>query len=160
MALTGYMKLTGKNMGVIDGDCLQKNYEKLVHFYGVEHKIEVPFDKASGERTGRRLHHPFIVTKAVDRASPQLYQLCTTGEQVDVVLQYNRINDKGVEEVYFTVTLSTAQVVHIRHTKPLTLLEANKPLYDMEEVAFAYQKIQWENNVASKTAQDDWQSRT
>ncbi len=160
MALTGYLKLEGEKQGNIAGDCMQKGHENWIHSYGVDHKIEVPFDKASGERTGRRLHHPFIVTKAVDKSSPQLYQACTTGERLKTVqLDYHRINEKGLEETYFTVKLENAQVVHIRHTKPLTLLDANKPLYDMEEVAFAYQKIDWINVVAKTQASDDWQSR-
>ena len=73
-------------------------------------------------------------------------------------LDFIRINEKGQEELYYTITLENAIIVAIHHEKPLTFLDQNKPYHDMEEVSFTYEKITWSHKVANKEAVDDWKS--
>ncbi len=71
-------------------------------------------------------------------------------------LDYYHISDKGQEELYYQVSLENAIVVNMKHEKPLTFIEDNKPYLDMEEVSFTYEKITWTHKTANKEAVDDW----
>ena len=157
MALTSYLSLEGKSQGAIEGDCVQKGREKTILVQEIAHAVEIPRDLQSGLPTGQRIHHPFVITKAIDEASPLLYQACTAGEQMaNWELQYFRINETGNEENYYTVKLENAIIVNIKHYKPMAFMEENKPFRDMEEVSFTYEKITWTHNIGSKEASDDW----
>ncbi len=157
MAMTSYLSLEGQSQGAIEGDCTQKGRENKILVYSIEHGMEIPRDTHTGLPTGQRIHKPFTITKHVDPASPLLYQACSTGEHMKKwELEYYHINEKGQEELYYTVTLENAIVVSIRHFKPTTFVEANKPYHDMEEVSFTYEKITWSHKTANKEAVDDW----
>ena len=157
MAMTSYLTLEGNSQGKIEGDCTQKGHEKWILVYGTNHEIEIPRDQHTGLATGQRIHRPFTITKHIDDASPLLYQACATGERMKKwELDYNHINEKGQEQLYFTVQLENAIVVNIHHYKPLTFLDENKPYHDMEDVSFTYEKITWSHKVANKEAVDSW----
>ena len=159
MAMTSYLKLEGKNQGALEGDCTQKGHEKWILVYQIEHSIEIPRDTHTGLPTGQRIHNPLTITKKIDPASPLLYQACASGEQMKTfMLDYHQISEKGQEVLYFQVQLENAIIVKIRHYKPLTFLEENKPYHDMEEVSFTYEKITWSHKVANKEAIDDWKA--
>ena len=159
MALTGYLKLEGQNQGKIEGDCTQAGREKTILVYGINHELEIPRDTHTGLPTGQRIHHPFVITKHVDPASPLLYQACASGEQMKSwEIEYYRINEKGQEELYFTVALEEAILVSMKHYKPMTFLPENKPYHDMEEIMFTYSKITWSHKTANKEAVDDWKA--
>jgi type VI secretion system secreted protein Hcp len=160
MALTGYGQMEGMSQGPIKGDCNQAKYLDWIMIYGIDHGIKLPANPLTGMPTGQRQHQPYKITKAVDTASPLLYQACTSGEHMKKCnIVYNRINERGQEEQYFGVTLENAIIVAIRHYKPLTLLEENKPYHDMEEISLSYTKIIWQHTVANMEAADDWASR-
>ncbi len=157
MAMTSYLKLEGMSQGPIEGDCTQKGYEGWILVHAVEHGIELPRDTLSGMPTGQRQHSALTITKSMDAASPLLYQACTSGEHMKKFeLVYNRINPQGQEEQYFSIKLENAIVVKMRHYKPLTFLEQNKPYHDMEEVSVSYTKITWHHITENKEATDDW----
>ena len=44
MAMTIYMKVTGKNQGEIKGDCTQQGRENLILCYFMDHTVEIPKD--------------------------------------------------------------------------------------------------------------------
>lgn len=157
MALTGYLKVVGKNQGEIQGDCKQSGRENLIIVNEVDHSIEIPRDPHTGLPTGQRIHLPMKITKHLDQASPKLNQACTSGEQLsEVTLQFYRINEKGQEEHYYTVKLENAIIVKMRCYKPMTFLEENKPYKDMEEVYFSYEKIIWTYEPDGVEAEDSW----
>ena len=157
MALTSYLKVEGMIQGAIDGDCVQKGHENWILIYDIKHEVEIPRDRLTGMPSGQRMHKPFVITKAVDQATPLLYQACCSGEHMkSFEVHYNRISEKGQETLYYTVKLENAVVVNMRHHKPMTFLEEHKPYHDMEEVSFAYSRITWTHVEASKEAVDDW----
>ena len=52
MALTMYMKVTGKNQGEIKGSCDQGGDKKdKILVYAMDHKVEIPKDTHTGQRT-------------------------------------------------------------------------------------------------------------
>ncbi|MGM0417343.1 MAG: Hcp family type VI secretion system effector [Thermodesulfobacteriota bacterium] len=159
MAMTGYMKLEGKNQGEIKGGCTQEGREDMILVYGISHHIEIPKDTHTGLPTGQRIHHPFLITKEIDKGSPLLYQACCSGEQFNnVEVDYYRINEKGQEEHYYTVKLQNAIIVSMTTYKPLTFLEQNKPYKDMEDVQFTYEKIIWTYESDGIESEDSWKT--
>ncbi len=159
MAMTGYLTLEGQNQGKIEGNCTQAGRENMILVYGLDHTIEIPTDTHTGLPTGQRIHGPITITKAVDPASPLLYQACASGEQMKTwQLDFYHINEKGAETLYFQVLLENAIVVKMRSYKPLTFLQENKPYHDMEDVSFTYEKITWSHKTANKEAVDDWKA--
>jgi type VI secretion system secreted protein Hcp len=159
MALTAYLSVTGKSQGEIKGDCPQGGDKKdKILVYGSDHAVEIPKDTHTGLPTGQRIHKPLTVTKHKDPASPKLFKACSTGENVDVVLDYYRIKPDGSEEKYFTVKLQDAVIVNLREFTPETFLPANKPYHDMEEVSFTYSKITWTYNDGNVEFTDDWKA--
>jgi len=158
MALTSYMKVTGKTQGVIKGDCDQADGKKkdTILVYGTEHNVEIPKDTHTGLPTGQRIHHPFTAIKHKDQASPKLWQATCKGEQCTVEINYFRITATGMEQNYFTIKLENAIVVNMREYNPLTFLPDNKPFSDMEEVSFTYSKITWTYTDGNIEYTDDW----
>ena len=67
MALTMYMKVTGKNQGEIKGSCDQGGDKKdKILVYGTDHQVEIPRDTHTGLPTGQRIHLPISITKGKD----------------------------------------------------------------------------------------------
>lgn len=157
MALTAYMKVTGKSQGEIKGDCPQGGDKKdKVLIYNIDHLVEIPKDTHTGLPTGQRIHHPLTITKHKDLASPKLFQCCCNGEQCEVEILHYRIKADGTEENYFKVKLEDAIIVNMREYTPLTFVPENKPYQDMEEVSFTYSKITWTYTDGNIEFTDDW----
>ena len=157
MALTAYLKVKGKTQGDIKGDCPQGGDKKdSILVYAVEHNVEIPTDTHTGQPTAQRIHHPLVVTKAIDNASPKLYQASCQGESCEVTLDYYRIKNDGTEEKYFTIKLAEATVVNMNQFTPLTFLPENKPYKNMEKISFSYSKITWTYNDGNIEFTDDW----
>jgi type VI secretion system secreted protein Hcp len=157
MAMTSYLKLTAANQGAIEGDCAQTGHEGTILVYEVDHHVEIPRDKLTGLPTGQRIHKPMIITKHLDCASPKLQQACTSGERItEALLEFFRINEKGLEEHYYTVKMENAIIVEMRNFKPITFMEENKPYHDMEQVSLTYEKIIWTYVPDGVEAEDDW----
>lgn len=157
MPMTSYLTVTGKNQGKIEGNCTQKGREKTILVYALDHEIEIPRDTHTGLPTGKRVHLPMTVTKALDKSSPKLMQALTSGEQLsEVLLDFYRINDKGQEEKYYTVKLQDAIIVSAECYFPETFLEESKPYHHMEKVSFTYSKIIWTYVPDGIEAEDSW----
>src|SRR5574344_1156880 len=146
MALTMYMKVTGKNQGEIKGSCDQAGDKKdKILVYAMDHKVEIPRDTHTGLPTGQRIHLPLSVVKAKDVASPKLFAACCKGEQVAI-------------ELYYKVILEDAVIVEMSEDTPLTFLPENKPYHDMETVAFTYSKITWSYTDGNIEFTDNWKA--
>jgi len=159
MALTAYLKVTGKSQGEIKGDCPQGGDKKdKVLVYGVDHAVEIPRDTHTGLPTGQRIHKPLTITKHKDQASPKLFKACSTGEQVALELDFYRIKPDGTEEKYYTIKVEEGIIVDMRENTPLTFLPENKPYHDMEDVSFTYSKITWTYNDGNIEFTDDWKA--
>ncbi|WP_031482701.1 Hcp family type VI secretion system effector [Maridesulfovibrio frigidus] len=159
MALTSYMKVTGKTQGQIKGDCTQAGDKKdTMLIYAVEHNVEIPKDTHTGLPTGQRIHRPFTVTKHIDNASPKLAQACCKGEQLTVEIDHYRIDPTGIEKKYYTIKMEEAIIVNHHAYKPVTFLPDNKPYHDMEDISFTYSKITWTYADGNIEYTDDWKS--
>jgi type VI secretion system secreted protein Hcp len=159
MALPAYLTLTGERQGVINGSCKQKGRENTILVQAVEHEVTIPRDPQTGLATGKRIHHPLTILKAVDRSSPLLYMALTSGEHMKTVeIKWYQINEKGQEENYFTTKLEDALIVSIKEWKKNCLDPALAYLTDMEEVSFTYRRIIWRSMKEGVESEDDWSS--
>jgi type VI secretion system secreted protein Hcp len=109
---------------------------------GLSHEIVSPRDAATGLATGKRLHKPFTVTRAMDATSPLLLKALTTNQTLPAV--QIGIN-KGGQQVA-TIKLTNAQI-------------ASYDLHGTTETwSFTYQKITWTWVDGGVTAEDDWEA--
>ncbi len=157
MALPAYLTLTGEKQGAIKGSCTQKGRENTILVQAVEHDVSIPRDPQTGLATGKRVHHPLTIVKAIDKSSPLLYMALTTGEHLkSVELKWYQINEKGQEENYFITALEDAIIVSMKSWKKNTLDPAFSHLGDMEDVSFTYRKIMWRWVKDGIESEDDW----
>jgi len=157
MALPAYLTLTGEKQGAIKGSCTQKGRENTILVQAFEHEVSIPRDPQTGLATGKRVHHPLTILKAVDKSSPLLYMALTSGEHMKTVeIKWYQINEKGQEENYFITKLEDAIIVSMRPWKKNCLDPAFAHLGDMEDVSFTYRRITWRWVKDGIESEDDW----
>lgn len=158
MALSAYMSLIGARQGPIEGSVTQEGREGTIEVFAASHGITAPRDPSTGRPKGKRMHKPFSVTKALDRSSPFLHFVLTQSENLSqIVLRFYRRAPSGEERLAFVVQLHHATICSV-HMK---VLNTKNPRYAglpaLEEVAFAYQRIEWIWTDGMITAEDDWE---
>ena len=178
------MEIVGYNQGLIEGE--GRNNVILVET--VIHEVSAEYDSITGEpelASGKRVHHPLVVTKLTDKSSPKLFQAMCTNESVEVTLNFYRSNlsdSLDAAECYYTIRLLNARIVSIEpvdQTNPIfygpkwakqeTLdtipdLEEYYVQYretdygHMEEISFTYQTIIWtyESITEDYSYQENW----
>lgn len=144
MALPYYVTIEGANQGNIEGSNSMAGHETEIQGHALEQSIQIPYNHETGKPQGIRIHGAIKITKSFDKASPKLYQALVTGEQLaKVVLTFWRIDPAGMEENYFTMTLTNATIVEI---KPIMLnhFDPHDNQFDhMEEMSVTYEQIEW-----------------
>lgn len=117
----------------------------------VRHTLVSPRDPATGQASGRRRHAPIVVTKDVDRASPQLVETWARNE----VLTTWRLDVFGTDTFgrrrpRYSIELRRAGVVE------LSLATPEPSSFPRESVAFAYERITWTWHDGNISSTDDW----
>lgn len=168
MATPAYMTITGIKQGLITagaftadsvGNIFQEGREDRIMVQGFEHRVTIPRDPQSGQPTGQRVHHPLIVTKVFDKATPLLQGALTSGERMEeVAIQWFRTSAAGTQEHYFTTTLWDAIIVEIKDYMFNCQDPANSHFTHLEDVHFTYRKITWTHEVSGTSGSDDWRS--
>jgi type VI secretion system secreted protein Hcp len=96
------------------------------------------------------------ITKTIDTASPMLYQACAEGKTLDeLTIEWYRINDQGVEELYFTHTLKKVKVSEVKAVLPNTKDPKKERLTHLEEVKLMYEQISWKHEEGYEY-EDSW----
>lgn len=158
MALSGYLTLTGTRHGPISGSVTQKGREGSIEVIAFFHEIKAPRDPTSGRPTGKRMHKPFSMTKQIDRSSPFLYNVLTHNENLtDVTLRLFRPQPTGGERHVFTVRLLNATITSMQLRSANNQRPRNAKLPELEDISFAYQRIEWVWMDGNITAEDDWE---
>jgi type VI secretion system secreted protein Hcp len=110
---------------------------------------ESPRDAASGQASGMVQHRPLTITKAVDAASPQLFQALMTNESLKSVVVEVYSGTGGKEALVQTIRLSNASVGNLRqHVEPT---EGNASNDLQEEVSFSYQTMEMSDQAPRAT---------
>ncbi len=151
-ALNAYLKLKGQKQGEIKGSVTQKGREGAIAVIAVSHSIVSPRDPQSGLPTGKRMHKPFVITKELDRSSPQLYQMLATNENIpELELSVFAEKDKLAKTPLYTVKLTNANIASIDLVTPATGASTTV-------VTLTYQKIEWTWSAEGIMAADDWEA--
>src|SRR3954468_6734417 len=112
MAMQAYAYPKGQKSGPVHGSITQKGREDSIAVIAVSHSIVSPRDPQSGLPTGQRMHKPFVFTKELDKATPILYNvLCTNENLVEAVFKFwtpqlRATSGVGSEVQHFTIKLT------------------------------------------------------
>jgi type VI secretion system secreted protein Hcp len=164
MALDAFLKLKGQKSGEIKGSVTQKGRENKIRVIAVSHEIVSPRDAASGLPTGKRMHKPFVITKELDKASPLLYNILTTNENIPewelmfFTPQLRATGGTGTEVQNYTVKLTNANIASISFRMANNKHPELMKFAEYEEIAFTYQKIEWLWVEGGIMATDDWET--
>jgi len=163
MALDAYLTLDGTKQGVIKGPCTLPGREDSIVVVETTHELSTPVDSVSGQASGKRIHKPLKIVKAVDRSSPKLFQALVTSETLKTVkLRFwapgSQAGTVAATEVhYFTITLTNAHIRNIQFSQPSRWDPNLRNVPDHEEISFTYGRIQWETlGPHGSIAVDDW----
>jgi type VI secretion system Hcp family effector len=158
--VVGFLRVDGAN-GTIDGDSTDAKHPKWITVLGFDTDTSV--ENAVGSATGgagagKVDTKPFVITKSVDAASPQLYQALVTGERLDhVELDLVLPDGPDGKAVDYAVTLSNALVSDIHQFDTGT-----SDGHALEQVSFVYQKIEIKSSASdgSPSSTSGWDITT
>lgn len=163
-----YVSITGKTQGNITagaftadsvGNIFVQGHEDEMLVQQVKHQVHVPTDPQSGQPSGQRAHKPMILTVALNKAVPLLYNALASGEMLPkVVLKWYRTSVEGKQEHYFTTTLEDATIVNMDLLMPHAQDPSQKEFTQLLDVYLAYRKVTWEHTVAGTSGSDDWRT--
>ncbi len=166
MALNAYLRLVGQKTGEIRGSVTQKGREGKIIVIAVSHDISSPVDTSSGQATGRRQHTPLVITKELDRSSVPLHQVQAANESFkEWQLQFWTAQHRaaaggtGTEVQHFTIKLTNAFITSFDTRMPNNKHPDLMKFETFEEIAFAYESIEWTWTDGAITAQDEWGRR-
>lgn len=166
MPTPAYIKIQGQRQGLITkgaftaesvGNVYVEGHEDEILVQEIQHLIKTPTDPQSGQPSGQRVHHPFIFTSSLNKATPLMYQALADGEMLPTVeVHWYRTANDGTQEHFFTTTLHDAIItaidLHMPHAQ-----DAEKAGYtQLVRTNMTYRKITWKHMVASTEGSDDW----
>lgn len=160
MAIPVYLWLYEDDGKLLKGGVDVNGREGSIELVGMQHAVFIPTDDMTGTATGTRLHEASTFEKEIDPSSPLLYRAMTTGRTLaKAIFRYYRINNNGMEEEYFTVTLEKVKVCHI---VPV-MFDTKDPTYEkhghIEHVGLRYEKITWNYVDGNIQHADSWKER-
>lgn len=153
-----YLSVEGVRQGRFKGTCTSEAHRgKLVAAHFAQ-RVASPRDTAAGGRGGRRTHEPVVIRRPVDAATPQFLHAACTGEELRHVLcEFPHRPGDGEEEIAFTVKLLGAVVSAHQLISADAVDGAGVGSSGLiEEIAFAFQRIEWEHKPGKTMAADAW----
>ena len=160
MALNAYLYIKGQRSGEINGSATKKGRVGSIAVSAFEHEVVSPRDPQSGLPTGRRQHHPLRITKDVDAASPLLWKMLSTNENIEEwELRFWQLSPGSSEAQFFTIVLGNASIASMRMLMPDNKQPETARLREREEITFAYRKIEWRYEEGNIVATDDWENQ-
>jgi len=166
MSTPCFVSIKGKTQGNITegaytlesvGQGFVEGHEDEMIVQAVQHEVLVPTDPQTGQPSGQRQHKPLILTIALNKAIPLLYNALASGETLtEVVLKWYRTSPDGKQEHYFTTSLEDATIVDIDLNMPNSQDPALASFTQIINVNLAYRKISWEHTVCGTSGADDW----
>lgn len=143
MALVGFMTVSGRDQGNIEGNATQVEHEGEIELLQFEHLLEVP--GVDGQASpGAPVHGAIQINKLIDKSTPKLIQALEKREVLaDVVMTWYRPATVGTAERCYQIHLQNALITRIRGWMP-HMLESSQDEYRlMEDISISYEKILW-----------------
>lgn len=161
MALNSYLILEVEG-NRIDGSVMIAGHEQKIEVYSVYHDVSSPVATSTGLPTGKRMHGPLSIVKAIDLASaPMLGMWVQNKVSSKFALEFYRPVGTGEEQLYWAVELENARIIGIRTEMLNNKYPENMKHQAYERVTFAYSQITWtyvdgglvaSDNVSDQTA--------
>ena len=145
------MTVHGKRQGNFKGDNpTSKGTQGVIIVVGYQYSVTSPRDLATGQASGKRQHHPVVITHELGASSPQFFAAIVTNEVLDkVVINFFRAQANGKEVNFYTVTLTNATISEFKQNSSGNTV--------LEDISFTFQKIEQQDKLAGTTAIDDWE---
>ncbi len=151
-----YCSVVGTKQGKFQADPTARGEATQILVYALTEELNVPFDPASGQVTGRRQHSPVTIVKELDKSSPQFFAAAVTNETLRTVTCTLYRGAGGAMQAYYKIVLSNATIVEIKDSGDGVNGSAQSD--ERERISFSYQKIELTDLDSSTTAIDDWLS--
>lgn len=157
MAIPAYMTIEGQNQGDISsgalsedsvGTATQEGHEDEIMIQAFTHNVPRGTNDQSGQITSMPAMKPMKITKFIDKASPLLHNALTTGEQLNVEINWYRISASGEEELYYVMELENAVLVDIETILPSVGDPSMAHLAHMEILHINPGAITWTHEAA------------
>jgi len=137
MAFDAFLQIDGVPGESID-DAHKDWIEVLSFGHGIEQPASATASSVGGGSTERVTHEDFVVTKHLDKASPKLYELSSSGKHIaKVTLQVCRAGGSKLQ--YLEVGMEQVIISRVAPTAD----RANEDSFPVESVSFNYGKIKW-----------------
>jgi type VI secretion system Hcp family effector len=103
------MIINGQTQGTIQGE----GPDGTIIVYDLIHKLNQSYNSDNGLPSGKRVHNPLLITKAIDKSSPQLFQAFCQNETLAITINWYRLDpsDSKTWQQYYTMTLQDAKIV-------------------------------------------------
>ena len=127
--------------------------------------VKSPRDAATGMASGKRQQGAITFTKAIDSASPQIYQALIANEVLKSVLfEFRSTNANGEEMVFYQITLTNASISEVEQYVGMSGLVTSADAKHsgasdsspLEDVSVTFQRIEVASQVGKTMAADDW----
>lgn len=135
---------------------------KSVEVDAFQYGAQSPRDANSGLAAGKRQHQPLTITKEVDAGSPLFFTRVSNNNLLQRLnIKLVKTNSQGKEAPYCTISLTNATIVNYKRYSAKSFLQrpstAPAPsARELEEISFAFQKIEISNVFGGVSATDDW----
>lgn len=151
-----FCTVVGAKQGQFQADPSVRGEATQILVYALTEELNVPFDPASGQITGRRQHSPVTIVKELDKSSPQFFTAAVTNETLRTVTCTLYRSAAGAMHAYYKIVLTNASIVEIKDSGDGVNGSAQGD--ERERISFAYQKIELTDLDSSTTVIDDWLS--
>jgi len=144
MAFDAFLKFDG-----IPGESSDDKHKDWIEISSFAHSMEQPASASastSGGATAERVNHgTFDIVKAIDKASPKLYDACCTGKHISTVtLELCRAGSD--KQKYLEIKLEQVLVSKIIPSGSSTSPSG----FPVETVSLSYGKIKWTYTVQKR----------
>jgi type VI secretion system secreted protein Hcp len=167
MAYEFYVSVEGTTTGKFKGESTKEKQKDKIPGLSFEYAVRSPFDGATGNQSGKRLHEPIRFVKEWGASTPQFFHSLATNETLKkVTFEFWRTDPTGKQAAYYTITLENARVVTVKQFSSDVKVQGSvtsqravsSSANELEEISFVFQKITVENTQAKTSAMDDWES--
>lgn len=151
-----YCTFVGAKQGKFLGDHGLNGDATQIPAFSLMEELTVPYDPSSGQGTGKRQHSPLVITKSIDRSSPQFFTAAAVHEILKLLTctLYRGAERDAASGAYFKIILTNATIVDVKDMGDGASGESRGA--DRERISFIYQKIELIDVESGTDAIDDW----
>jgi len=144
MARPGYMKITGKNLGAIEGSFNDSRIgEGLIKVLAFQHSLDRHGEGQGGVLGGSVVHRPAELLKPIDFSSPLLNQALCEQDSLEVLLTWYQPDDEGQPSIIYEIEMKGAQLLSVTTEMPDCTYPDKDSFQYLERIRLVYQTIAW-----------------